>query len=91
MSISYQKLFHLLINKNITQSELIRKSGVSANILTRIKRSEYISMESIEKICASLCCTPNDILEFNFDQNIMNIIDLFAGCGGLTKYEGHSR
>lgn len=84
MSVSYQKLLHLLIDKNISQNELIHKSGLSANILTRIKRNEYISMESIEKICTSLSCTPNDILEFKYDTPPMNIIDLFAGCGGLS-------
>ena len=84
MGVSYQKLFHLLIDKNITQNALVKESGVSANILTRIKRNEYISMESIEKICAFLCCMPNDVFEFTVEPKSMNIIDLFAGCGGLS-------
>ena len=46
---------NVLINKKISQKELIRGAGVSANILTRLKRNEYISVESIEKICNFLC------------------------------------
>ena len=84
MAICYDKLFHLLIDKKISQNELIKGAGVSANILTRLKRNEYISMESIEKICNFLSCTPNDILEFTSGINTMNVIDLFAGCGGLS-------
>ena len=84
MAISYDKLFHLLIDTKISQNELIKGAGVSANILTRLKRNEYISMESIEKICNFLSCTPNDIIEFTSGINVMNVIDLFAGCGGLS-------
>lgn len=39
-------------------------AGVSANIITRLKRDEYISTESIEKICLALNCGVDDILEF---------------------------
>ena len=84
MAICYDKLFHLLIDKRTSQNELIKGAGLSANILTRLKRNEYISMESIEKICRFLSCTPNDILEFASKTNAMNVIDLFAGCGGLS-------
>lgn len=84
MAICYDKLFHLLIDKKISQNELIKGASVSANILTRLKRNEYISMESIEKICNFLSCTPNDIIEFTSGIHTMNIIDLFAGCGGLS-------
>ncbi len=84
MSVSYNKLFHLLINKKISQNELIKSAGISANILTRLKRNNYISMESIEKICNFLSCTPNDIFEYTADTRSMNVIDIFAGCGGLS-------
>ena len=39
-------------------------AGVSANIITRLKRDEYVSIESIEKICKALGCGVDDILEF---------------------------
>ena len=64
MAICYDKLFHLMIDKKITNAQLKDMSGVSANIITRIKRDEYVSIESIEKICRALDCGVDDILEF---------------------------
>lgn len=50
MAGSYKKLFHLLIDKGMTNAELTEKCGFSANIITRLKRDNYVSMDSIEKI-----------------------------------------
>lgn len=83
MSVEYYKLFHLLLDRNISTSTLLKECNLSGNILTRLKRNEYISMETIEKICGYLSCTVNDILEFNTNKSL-NVIDLFAGCGGLS-------
>lgn len=64
MSISYDKLFHMMIDRKITNVQLKDMAGISANIITRLKRDEYISIESIEKICKALQCGVDDILEF---------------------------
>lgn len=64
MAVTYKKLFHLLIDKGMTNAELMEKAGFSANIITRLKRDEYVSIESIEKICKVLQCEVDDILEF---------------------------
>ena len=65
MAVTYKKLFHLLIDKGMTNAELMEKAGFSANILTRLRRDQYVSLESIEKICLTLDCKVDDILEFN--------------------------
>ena len=65
MAVTYKKLFHLLIDKGMTNAELMEKAGFSANIITRIKRDNYISLDSIEKICKTLHCGVDDILVFN--------------------------
>ncbi len=64
MAVTYKKLFHLLIDKDMTNAELMEKAGFSANILTRLRRDQYISLDSIEKICSALNCRVDDILEF---------------------------
>lgn len=64
MAVTYKKLFHLLIDKGMTNAELMEKAGFSANIITRIKRDNYVSLDTIEKICKSLQCNVDDILEF---------------------------
>lgn len=64
MAVSYKKLFHLLIDRGIATTELIEQAGFSANILTRLRRDQYVSLESIEKICSTLNCGVDDVLEF---------------------------
>lgn len=64
MAVSYKKLFHLMIDKGITNAELMEKGGFSANIITKLKRDRYVALDSIEKICYALDCGVDDILEF---------------------------
>lgn len=58
----------------MSNAQLKEKAGFSANIITRLKRNEYISIESIERICLVLKCGVDDILEFvpEEDQGNMN-------------------
>ena len=49
MAVTYKKLFHLLIDKGMTNAELMERGGFSANIITRLKRNNYVSLDSIEK------------------------------------------
>lgn len=69
MAVSYKKLFHLLIEKNMTNAQLQQKAGFSANIITRLKHNGYISLESVESICCVLKCGVDDILEFTPEDN----------------------
>lgn len=64
MAVTYKKLFHLLIDRGIATTELTEQAGFSANIITRLRRDQYVSLESIEKLCSALSCGVDDILEF---------------------------
>lgn len=68
MAVSYKRLFHLMIDKGITNAKLMEQSGFSANIITRLKQDKYVSLDSIEKICYALNCGVDDILEFIPDE-----------------------
>ncbi len=68
MAVSYKKLFHMLIDRNMTAAELQKEAGYSANISTRMRRDEYVSLESMEKICRVLDCKMDDIVEFVPDK-----------------------
>lgn len=68
MAVSYKKLFHLMIDKGMSNAELMEKAGFSANIITRLKRNHYVALDSIEKICYALDCGVDDILEFIPDE-----------------------
>lgn len=69
MAVRYDRLFHLLIDKKMTNAQLKEEAGFSANIIKRLKRDEYISVESIERICRVLNCGVDDILEFVHDED----------------------
>ena len=64
MAICYDRLFHMMIDKKISNAQLKEKAGFSASIITRLKRNEYVSIESVEKICCVMDCGVDDILEF---------------------------
>lgn len=69
MAVSYDKLLHLLIDRQMSNSQLIKKAGFSGNVMTQIKRRKYISLDSIERICRVLGCGVDDILEFIDEEN----------------------
>lgn len=64
MAVSYKKLLHLMIERDITNTKLMHDANVSANIITKIKNGKYIALDKVESICVALDVTPNDILEF---------------------------
>lgn len=64
MAVCYEKLWELLAEKNMKRIELQHSSGISGNILAKLGRNEYISMQSVEKICKALNCTIDEIMRF---------------------------
>ena len=64
MGVSYNRLWKMLIDKNMKRIELQHLAGISGNILARLGKNQYVSMETIEKICKELDCTVDDIMEF---------------------------
>ncbi len=70
MAVSYKKLFHLLIEKELSNSDLQKQAGFSANIITRLKRNEYVKLQTIESICKVLNCRVDDVLEFVANEDL---------------------
>ena len=64
MAVQYNKLFKMMIDRKMTNNQLAKQAGISLNIITRLKRDEYIAMQTIEKICIALGCRAGNILEF---------------------------
>ena len=62
MAVQYNKLFKMLIDRKMSNNQLAKQAGISLNIITRLKRDEYIAMQTIEKICIALDCGVDDIL-----------------------------
>lgn len=64
MAVSYSKLFKLLIDRKMKKKELCELANVSPSTMSKMGRDEIVSMEIIAKICLSLNCGVDDILEF---------------------------
>lgn len=65
--ISYEPLWRTMKDKGVTKYALIYKMGFSAYTITNLKRNKSITVNTLEKLCRVLQCTPNDIVEFTED------------------------
>ncbi|MEN6381174.1 MAG: helix-turn-helix transcriptional regulator [Synergistaceae bacterium] len=65
MTISYNRLWKLLIDKGIKRTELKRLAGVSTNVIAKLGKNEPVAMETLAKICTALQCGIDDIVEIN--------------------------
>lgn len=61
---SYNKLWKLLIDRNMTKEDLRTLCDMSPNTIAAIGRGEVISGKTLEKICEKLNVSPEDIMEF---------------------------
>nr|WP_283618635.1 helix-turn-helix transcriptional regulator [Flavonifractor plautii] len=64
MPVSYDKLWKTLIDKKMKRSDLKDAAGISFNVLAKMGKNEFVSMESLYKICVALDCGIDEIMEF---------------------------
>ena len=64
MPFSYNKLWKLLIDQNMTKSDLRKAIGISSSTLAKMGKGETISLDVIEKICHFFDCQVEDIMEY---------------------------
>ena len=63
MSISYNKLWKLLVDKKMSKADLRRAAGIAPNTMTKLRRDEEVSMSIIVKICTVLDANIGDIMD----------------------------
>lgn len=68
MLVSYNKLWKQLIDRKMNRTDLKIASGISFNVLAKMGRDEFVSMESLFKICSTLHCNIGDIMDFLLDE-----------------------
>jgi len=68
MSISYDKLWKLLIDRKMNRTALKDAAGISFNVLAKMGKGEPVSMESMIKVCAALDCDISDVMELEKSQ-----------------------
>ena len=60
---NYKPLWKTLIDKNMTKTKLAEKIKINHNTLAKMSKNEYVSMETLDKICNELNCKIEDIIE----------------------------
>ena len=68
MKMSSNKLWKLLIDKQMKKSDLRKKAGISSSSLAKLTKDENVTTEVLTKICRELKCDVADIMEFIPDE-----------------------
>ena len=63
MTISYNKLWKLLIDKNMTKTDLRIKANIGTSTLAKLGKNEQVSMDVLLRICKVLNCDISEIME----------------------------
>lgn len=77
--VSYNNLFKLLIDKGIKKTELAKMADISQTTLAKLSKNQYVSMDVLVKICVSLDCSFDAIVE------IVRIEKIEGESGGITR------
>ena len=69
MEASYKKLWKLLIDRDMSKTDLRLKAGISTMALAKLGKNENVSMEVLKKVCMALQCDIGDIMELIPENN----------------------
>lgn len=72
MKMSYNRLWKLLIDKNMKKSDLRKVAGVSSSSFAKLGKGENVTTDVILKICVVLGCRVEDIMEIINDETIIS-------------------
>ena len=64
MTVSYKKLWKLLIDKDMKKKDLCAAAGISPATVTKMGRNDHVSTAILQRICNALNCQVEDIVEF---------------------------
>ena len=68
MIISYNKLWHLLLDKKMTKQDLRKATGISTASIAKLGKGENLTTDILIKICKALDCDLFDIMELQRDE-----------------------
>lgn len=61
--VSYDKLWHLLIDRHMSKTQLVKEAKITTNAMAYLGKNEDVRVEVFVKICSALNCTLDDIIE----------------------------
>ena len=68
MSVSYKKLWKLLIDKGMLKKDLRMAAGLTTNVIANMGKGKDVSTGTLRKICKALDCDFSDIVEYVKDE-----------------------
>ena len=69
MTISYNRLWKLLVDKKMSKADLRKAAGIAPNTMTKLRRDQEVSLSVLSRVCAVLEVNIGDIMEFVADSN----------------------
>lgn len=63
MSVSYKKLFKLMIDKDVKKKDLKAMASIGNSTMAKLSNNENVTIEVLAKICDAMKCTLDDIVE----------------------------
>ena len=73
MSVSYKKLWKLLIDKDMNKTDLRNATGISSFTIARMTRGEDVSTAILKRVCMAMKCDIGDIVEFKPDEQSFEV------------------
>jgi len=70
VKVSYNKFFHLLLDKQMKKGELCKKAGISTNVVGKMAKGHNITVDMLARLCGVLGCTFDDVVEIFLDEDI---------------------
>lgn len=67
--ISYKLFQKMLIDKGLRKQQVMADTGISNATMAKLNTNSYVSLEIIDKLCATLSCQPGDLIEHVPDEN----------------------
>lgn len=67
MAVSYKKLWKLLIDREMTKTDMRKEAGITTGALAKLGKNENVNTEVLVKICNALHCDISDIMELTED------------------------
>lgn len=68
MPVCYNNLWKILIDRGMSKTDLIKVSKITTNAMAKLGKNEDVRVEVLVKICKTLNCTLDDIVEILSDE-----------------------
>ena len=76
MKVSYKKLWVLCANREISQAELRKKTGLDSATFTKLRKNQEVNLSVLLRIAEELKCDAGDMMEFVPDDQLLSSVDV---------------